>query len=159
MKKQKKWGFTLIEMLVVVLIIGILAAVALPQYQKAVVKTQFVQMVVTFNSLVQAQHVYYLEHGEYATQLSQLDMTTPLTNNVYNCNPWLPGAFRCYFKLGRTGDAALILTHIVSPNVQKTCCAYPKKGPWGDVLCSGLANSTSWYNGCGDPPCHCYLIR
>ena len=45
-----KKGFTLIEMLVVVLIIGILAGIALPQYRKAVVKSKFAEVDLLVNA-------------------------------------------------------------------------------------------------------------
>ncbi len=35
MKNQKKQGFTLVEIMIVVMIIGLLAAIALPSFQKA----------------------------------------------------------------------------------------------------------------------------
>ena len=68
-------GFTLIEMLVVVLIIGILAAIALPQYKLAVGKSKYAALKNTTKTLKDASDRYYLVHNSLPTKFDDLDVS------------------------------------------------------------------------------------
>lgn len=60
--KNKK-GFTLLELLVVVLVIGILAGIALPQYQKAKIKADFAEVFINLKAIAQRTEMCNLNTG------------------------------------------------------------------------------------------------
>ena len=75
-------AFTLVELLVVVLIIGILAAIAVPQYQLAVAKSRFSTIKGLVKSIVSAQEAYYLANGDYTINAEDLDISLPKYNKA-----------------------------------------------------------------------------
>ncbi len=77
-KKSNSKGFTLLELLVVVLIIGILAAIALPQYQLVMDKAKVSELFTIVKYLKEEQELFYLTHGRYATNCNELDPELPI---------------------------------------------------------------------------------
>ncbi len=67
-------GFTLVELLVVVLIIGILAAMAMPAYFKAVERARASEADTLVGTVVNAQQRYKMKTGKFATKWTSLDV-------------------------------------------------------------------------------------
>ena len=74
MIKNNNKGFTLIELLVVVLISGILAAMAMPQYFKAMERSRMTEAVTLLANIAQAQQRKYMQINAYAKNYSGLDV-------------------------------------------------------------------------------------
>ena len=76
---KKKKGFTLLEILVVTLILGILASIALPKYQRAVLKSRTGQIMPLVRSLGNAQEEFYIANNVYSDSFENLSVTIPAT--------------------------------------------------------------------------------
>ena len=95
MKKEIKnlKGFTLLELLVVVLIIGILAAIALPQYKMAVTKAKVASILPIMRRWKDALMEYKLQHGDYVNENG--DSPDPATLGVNWPSDWKSGDDPC----------------------------------------------------------------
>jgi prepilin-type N-terminal cleavage/methylation domain-containing protein len=74
---KKSQGFTLIELMVVIVIIGILAAIAVPKFMDATVKAKFSEIPVIMASYDHAQLAYVAETASLAADASALVMDDP----------------------------------------------------------------------------------
>lgn len=82
---KKQAAFTLIELLIVVAIIGILAAIAVPNFLNAQVRAKVAKVQGDFKAIATAMEMYKLDNGRYISRYNNISWPNrfyPLTTPV-----------------------------------------------------------------------------
>lgn len=112
--KNRK-GFTLVELVVVIAILGILAGLAIPRFMDATTNARGSRLVADLRTIESAESMYYAEKGEFATMKQLVD------NGYLAVTPIPPvGAF----KVAETNQGGTIedsvTTYTVAPSNDTT---------------------------------------
>ncbi len=112
MKRTRQRGFTLVELMIVVIIVGILAAVAIPMYSGATEKARATECVAALGTIRSALRNYYAEHVTFVN--ANFGDGDRVTNGgiLEVCDSDLNGRFfttECYTFDGDAGAAAYII--------------------------------------------------
>lgn len=73
---QKNRGFTLIELMIVVAIIGILAAIAIPAYQDYIARAQASEALVLFSGVKAPMAEYFADKGQWPATPEEIGLNT-----------------------------------------------------------------------------------
>lgn len=82
---KAKRGFTLVEILIVVVILGILAAIVIPQFSKASTEAKESSLVSDLQTIRSQIELYKLQHNEILPDLTMVDFGGKQVNGLTGC--------------------------------------------------------------------------
>lgn len=135
MKKQQ--GFTLIELMIVVAVIGVLSAIAVPQYQKYIAKAETASALASITGLRTNIETFILDEGTFPT-LNQVSVPSSALGTItYEDITSAAGSIQLKFKdagvspdvatktisLVRTSDGSWSCNTSITDKLQPKGCA------------------------------------
>ncbi|WP_263140378.1 type IV pilin protein [Pseudomonas sp. RIT-PI-AD] len=83
MRSNTARGFTLVEMMITVAIIGILAAIAYPSYQEYVIRSNRSEGQALLSDAAAREERYFAQNNSYADTVAKLGMNADSANKLY----------------------------------------------------------------------------
>lgn len=102
-------GFTLIEILIVVAILGVLAAIALPAYENSVIRSNRAEAKGELLIVASDQERFFSSNNTYSTDATPLVTTDGTTRTTEN------GFYQITVAAGGTGNIATSFTATATP--------------------------------------------
>lgn len=123
MKRSLQKGFTLIELMIVVAIIGILAAVALPAYQDYTVRAKVSEVILAASAPKVAVSEWYQTKGSFATTTSSYGVDTQTSKYVSGVSVGANGVVTAVSQALGTGISGnIVMTPTASGSVLTWVC-------------------------------------
>jgi type IV pilus assembly protein PilE len=77
LSRQRSAGFTIVEIMIVIVVVGVLMLIALPGYQQQSLKTKRALAKSELQGLMARQEQYFVNNRQYATSLADLGLGNP----------------------------------------------------------------------------------
>lgn len=103
---KSKRGFTLTEIIITVIIVGVLASVAIPRFTGSIERVKAAEGVHLLTALLGAQKAFKFENGGYAANLAVLDIDFPTPPSNF-ASPTAANNANAVASITRTGGYTL----------------------------------------------------
>lgn len=135
MFRRSEKGFTLVELMIVVVIIGILAAIAIPKFSNLIGKTKTTEAKNILGSIIQLENTYFSTDNQYVNFAAGADclpigFSAPQGASVRFTYSFADSIATAMEKVDTNGDGAIDDSLMLSVTQNKTVGA----GTTGDAL-------------------------